>query len=85
MLLDEATAFADPENEHLIQQALQELSKNKTTLMIAHRLTSVQNVDKNYYQQTAFTNKCGKNIKNPLRGRLRNVGANPRVCPNQII
>ncbi len=46
VLLDEATAFSDPENEHLIQSALQELSKNKTTLMIAHRLTSVQNVDK---------------------------------------
>lgn len=45
VLLDEATAFADPENEHIIQQALHELSKNKTTLMIAHRLTSVQNVD----------------------------------------
>ncbi len=46
VLLDEATAFADPENEHLIQQALKELSRGKTTLMIAHRLTSVQNVDK---------------------------------------
>ncbi|MDX9871142.1 MAG: ABC transporter ATP-binding protein [Clostridia bacterium] len=46
VLLDEATAFADPENEHLIQKALKELSRNKTTLMIAHRLTSVQNVDR---------------------------------------
>lgn len=46
VLLDEATAFADPENEHLIQKALNELGKGKTTLMIAHRLTSVQNVDK---------------------------------------
>lgn len=46
VLLDEATAFADPENEHIIQKALHELSKNKTTLMIAHRLTSVQDVDK---------------------------------------
>ncbi len=46
VLLDEATAFADPENEHLIQAALRELSKNKTTLMIAHRLTTVKNVDK---------------------------------------
>jgi ATP-binding cassette subfamily B protein IrtA len=46
VLLDEATAFADPENEHLIQKALKELSRGKTTLMIAHRLTSVQNVDK---------------------------------------
>ncbi len=46
VLLDEATAFADPENEHLIQKALKELSRGKTTLMIAHRLTSVQHVDR---------------------------------------
>jgi len=46
VLLDEATAFADPENEHLIQKALKELSRGKTTLMIAHRLTSVHNVDR---------------------------------------
>lgn len=46
VLLDEATAFADPENEHLIQKALKELSRGKTTLMIAHRLTSVQNVNR---------------------------------------
>jgi len=46
VLLDEATAFADPENEHLIQKALKELSHGKTTLMIAHRLTSVQDVDR---------------------------------------
>jgi len=46
VLLDEATAFADPENEHLIQKALIELSKGKTTLMIAHRLTSVKHADR---------------------------------------
>ncbi len=46
VLLDEATAFADPENEHLIQKALKELSRSKTTLMIAHRLTTIQNVDR---------------------------------------
>ncbi len=45
VVLDEATAFTDPENEHLIQMALQKLTKNKTVLMIAHRLTSVQNAD----------------------------------------
>ncbi len=45
VVLDEATAFADPENEHLIQRGLRELSKGKTTLMIAHRLTSVADVD----------------------------------------
>ncbi len=46
LLLDEATAFADPENEHLIHKALKELSSGKTTLMIAHRLTTVKDVDK---------------------------------------
>lgn len=46
VLLDEATAFADPENEHLIQKALGSLGQGKTTLMIAHRLTSVKNVDR---------------------------------------
>ncbi len=46
VLLDEATAFADPENEQQIMQALSELGKGKTTLMIAHRLTSVQHADK---------------------------------------
>ncbi|MCG6190268.1 ABC transporter ATP-binding protein [Maribellus maritimus] len=45
VLLDEATAFTDPENEHLIQQALKKLAKGKTVLMIAHRLTSVMNAD----------------------------------------
>lgn len=45
VVLDEATAFADPENEHLIHQALGELTKGKTVLMIAHRLTSITNAD----------------------------------------
>ncbi len=45
VLLDEATAFADPENEHLIRKALKALSQDKTTLMIAHRLNSVVDAD----------------------------------------
>jgi ATP-binding cassette subfamily B protein len=45
VVLDEATAFTDPENEHLIQMALGRLTKGKTVLMIAHRLTSVTNAD----------------------------------------
>jgi len=45
IVLDEATAFADPENEHLIQQALKELTKGKTVLMIAHRLSSITEAD----------------------------------------
>lgn len=45
IVLDEATAFADPENEHLIQLALKELTKGKTVLMIAHRLSSITDAD----------------------------------------
>ncbi len=45
VVLDEATAFSDPENEHLIQKALKNLTKGKTVLMIAHRLTSIVDVD----------------------------------------
>lgn len=48
IILDEATAFADPENEYLVQKAFGELSKNKTVIMIAHRLTTVRNADKIY-------------------------------------
>lgn len=45
VVLDEATAFADPDNEHLIHQALRKLSEGKTVLMIAHRLSSVVDAD----------------------------------------
>ena len=45
VVLDEATAFADPENEHQIQKAFETLTRNKTVLMIAHRLSTVQNAD----------------------------------------
>lgn len=45
VLLDEATAFADPENERLIQQAFEHLTRGKTVLMIAHRLSTVKDAD----------------------------------------
>ncbi len=46
IVLDEATAFADPENEQLIQLALKELIKDKTVIIIAHRLSTIQNADR---------------------------------------
>lgn len=46
VLLDEATAFADPENEAAVQKAFEELAKDKTVIMIAHRLTTVKNADR---------------------------------------
>lgn len=46
VILDEATAFADPDNESRVQAAFTELSKGKTVIMIAHRLSTVSNVDR---------------------------------------
>ena len=48
ILLDEATSFTDPENEHEIKLAFNALAKGKTVVMIAHRLSTVQDVDKIY-------------------------------------
>lgn len=45
LILDEATAFADPDNEVLVQQAFENLSKDKTVIMIAHRLSTITNAD----------------------------------------
>ena len=46
LILDEATAFADPDNETKVQEAFSRLSKGKTVVMIAHRLSSVTNADR---------------------------------------
>lgn len=48
IILDEATAFADPDNESRVQAALSNLAKGKTVIMIAHRLSTVANVDRIY-------------------------------------
>lgn len=46
LILDEATAFADPDNEAMVQKAFEELSVGKTLIMIAHRLTTVADADR---------------------------------------
>ncbi len=46
LILDEATAFADPDNETKVQAAFEELAKDKTLIMIAHRLSTVVNADR---------------------------------------
>ena len=45
VILDEATASVDPENEHLIQQAISNLTHGKTIIVIAHRLATIENAD----------------------------------------
>lgn len=46
IVLDEATAFSDPENEYLIQKAFEKLMQNKTVIIIAHRLSTIRNADR---------------------------------------
>ena len=48
LILDEATAFADPDNERQVQLAFENLSKDKTVIMIAHRLSTITNADHIY-------------------------------------
>ena len=56
ILLDEATSSLDAESEEIVQNAINNLTKNKTTLVIAHRLSTIHNAD------TIFVMKSGKVI-----------------------
>ena len=59
LVLDEATAFADPENEHKMQMALQSLIKGKTVIVIAHRLSSVVSADRIVVMKEGRIVQCG--------------------------
>lgn len=59
VILDEATAFADPENELQVQKAFEELAKNKTVIMIAHRLSTIKNVDTIYVLKNGKIEEMG--------------------------
>ena len=70
IILDEATAFADPDNEAKVQSAFTELAKGKTVIMIAHRLSVVAGADRIYVIDDGRIAECGKQddliIKNGL-------------------
>lgn len=59
IVLDEATAFADPENEAQIQVALKELTKGKTVIMVAHRLSTIQDADQIIVMKNGKIEECG--------------------------
>lgn len=59
LVLDEATAFADPENEHKMQMALQSLIKDKTVIVIAHRLSSIISAHQIVVMKEGSIVKCG--------------------------
>jgi len=60
LVLDEATAFSDPENEHLILQAVNELVKDKTVVVIAHRLSTVKDANQIVVLENGKVNAVGK-------------------------
>ena len=67
-MLDEATAFADPENEALIQKAFATLTKDRTVIMIAHRLSTVIGAD-----QIIVLNE-GKVVEQGTHAQLKGAG-----------
>ena len=70
LILDEATAFADPDNETRVQAALSKLSQGKTVLLIAHRLTTVAEVDQIYVVQDGRIAEHGTSRELLERGGL---------------
>ncbi len=66
IILDEATAFADPDNETRVQAAFTELAKGKTVIMIAHRLSTVANADRIYVLRGGRLEESGtsKDLRN---------------------
>lgn len=70
IILDEATAFADPDNEARVQEAFSALSKGKTVLMIAHRLSAVADADRIYVLEDGRIAESGTCRELTARGGL---------------
>lgn len=79
LLLDEATSSLDTETEHLVQEALQRLMRNRTTMVIAHRLSTVQNADLIVVMQNGRVLETGSHSE-----LLRRGGFYARLCDLQL-
>ena len=74
LVLDEATAFADPENEYKMQMALQSLIKDKTVIVIAHRLSSIVSAHQIVVMKEGRIVQCGKhNILSVKEGVYKSI------------
>ena len=74
LVLDEATAFADPENEYKMQMALQSLIKDKTVIVIAHRLSSIISAHQIIVMKEGRIAQCGKHeVLSATEGTYKNM------------
>jgi ATP-binding cassette subfamily B protein len=62
LLLDEATANVDAETEGYIQDAVHELLRGKTSIVVAHRLSTIQDVDRIYVMHKGEIHECGDEL-----------------------
>jgi len=80
LVLDEATAFADPENEHKMHLALRELIRDKTVIVIAHRLSTIRAADQIIVLDRGRILECGRHeallAANGLYRRMWNTYSN---------
>ncbi len=70
VILDEATAYTDPENEAIIQQSVAKLVAGKTLIVIAHRLSTVKDADKLYVIKDGLIDSCGTHEELLAQGGL---------------
>ena len=80
IILDEATAFADPDNETKVQAAMGELAKGRTVIMIAHRLSTVVNTDCIYVLKDGSVAESGKHSELMQRGGIYKQMFDEYVC-----
>ena len=87
LILDEATSYADPENEALIQRSVARLAQNKTLLVIAHRLSTIVNADQIVVVQDGKIAACGTHAallaESPLYRKMWEAHSSARDCSEE--